>query len=342
MKKILASILALSMITSLAACGKKSEKSSKSDEKSQQSTEQATEEAAAAEEETTAETEETTAAEETNLGEAPEGSVTDETKLGEAVAYRTDSEGNIIFSIKTSADVKKSSGWLGICPLGAYLTEEAADAADSYYEYLDLSFEKEWLDGIYTFKLDNECIAPDTYTMVLCDDDDSGNVIGEWIFKKNENGKIEVVFKDAWLKGAGEGKETKEFDSLEEEVESWFDFNAYSDEWSEFFFDGYYLEETDPQGYDLYYMMICPQGDYSTYEEAYAVSLTYAGIGEKCPYKFSFENYCVPELGKYTMVLAKMGGDVEVQFTAEKVNATDWKMDFSDAKCPALESKYAE
>ena len=42
------------------------------------------------------------------------------------------------------------------------------------------------------------------------------------------------------------------------------------------------------------------------------------------------------------MVLAKMGGNVEVQFTAEKKNPADWKMDFTNAKCPRLESKYAK
>ena len=56
---------------------------------------------------------------------------------------------------------------------------------------------------------------------------------------------------------------------------------------------------------------------------------------------FSFEQDGL-ENGKYTMVLAKMGGNVEIQFTAEKKSPTDWKMDFSNAKCPALESKYAD
>ena len=116
---------------------------------------------------------------------------------------------------------------------------------------------------------------------------------------------------------------------------------ACSEDWSEFYFDGFYLEETDPQGYDKYYMMICPEGEYATYEEAGAVDFTYSDIQEKCPYKFSLENYTVSDFGKYTIVLAKMGGNVEVQFDAEKVNATEWKMDFSNAKCPKLESKYA-
>ena len=76
-----------------------------------------------------------------------------------------------------------------------------------------------------------------------------------------------------------------------------------------------------------------------------AVSCVFAGIGgleyAKCPYRFSFEQDGL-ENGKYTMVLAKMGGNVEIQFTAEKKSPTDWKMDFSNAKCPALENKYAD
>ena len=36
--------------------------------------------------------------------------------------------------------------------------------------------------------------------------------------------------------------------------------------------------------------MVCPEGDYTTYEDANAVDLTYAGIGgleyAKCPYCF--------------------------------------------------------
>ena len=45
-------------------------------------------------------------------------------------------------------------------------------------------------------------------------------------------------------------------------------------------------------------------------------------------------------IGQWLIVLE--GGDVEVQFTAEKKSPTEWTMDFSNAKCPALESKYAE
>ncbi len=277
---------------------------------------------------------------------APEGSVTDKTQLGEAISYRVDFEGNLFVSIKTSADIKAGSGWLGICPLGIYLTEEAADAVDSYYEYFDSSYDKEWFDGIYTFALNNDAISPDTYTMVLCDNDDNGNIIGEWIFDKRKNGIIEIGFDDSWLKGAGESRHSKKFDRLEDEVASWFTFHEYNDEWAEFYFDGYYLEEVDPSGYDKYYLMVCPEGDYSTCNEALDAHVgDYSDIREKCPYLFSIDHSQI-ETGKYTIVLAKNGssdndaGKVEIQFGAEKVSDTAWKLDFSNAKCPALESKY--
>lgn len=326
MKKIIALLLALTMVLALAACGKKPAETPESPSESgsnQSQTEQGD-------------------------SSAPEDAETDATKLGEAIAYRVDSEGHIIISVKTSAYIKNGSGWLGICPLGIYLTEESADAADSYYEHFDSSYDKEWFDGVYTFVLNDESIEPGTYTMVLCDDDDSGKVIGEWIFDKRKSGDIEIGFDDSWLKGAGEGRTVKEFDSLEKEVASWFTFNEYSEEWAEFFFDGYYLEEVDPYGYDSYYLFVCPEGDYSTYDEAMEAHVgDYSGIGEKCPYKFSINHYSI-EPGKYTMVLARdgrndigVGGNVEVQFGVEKTSDTKWKFDFENAKCPALDSKYA-
>ena len=328
MKKFSALLLAVIMILSLAACGKES-----------------AETPASSTDENQVQTSQTASAANVSV---PADAVSDETKLGEAISCKVDSEGKIVFSIKTSADIKVHSGWLGICPVGVYLTEEAADAVDSYYEYFDSSYDKEWFDGIYTFVLDDESIEPGTYTMVLCDNDDSGNIIGEWIFVKSKNGDLEFGFKDSWLKGAGESRNAEEFDSLEKEVASWFTFKENSEEWAEFIFDGYYLESVDPYGYDNYYLMVCPEGDYSTYDRAMEAHVgDYSGIEEKCPYVFSI-NHSSIEPGKYTMVLARdgrndlgVGGNVEIQFSVEKVNDTEWKMDFSNAKCPALEAKYA-
>lgn len=315
MKKVLALLLVLTMILTFAACGKK-----ETDEASEKTAEKETQSQSA----------------EQKDGTVPEGAVTDETKLGEAIAYKTDSEGHIVISIKTSASIKKGSGWLGICPLGVYLTEEAADAADVYYEYFDASYDKEWLDGIYTYVLNNENIEPGTYTMVLCDNDDSGSVIGEWIFSKSKNGSIEFGFDDSWLKGAGEGRNPKTFESKEKEIESWFTFNECDDEWAEFLFDGYYLEEVDSYEDDEYILFVCPEGDYSTYGEAMKAHVgDYSGIREKCPYLFSIDHSDI-KTGKYTMVLAKTGGDVEIQFSAEKISDKEWKLDFENAKCSRL------
>lgn len=136
----------------------------------------------------------------------------------------------------------------------------------------------------------------------------------------------------------------KEFNSLGEEVESWFRYakDECDEDWAVIYFDGYDLVQTDPQGYDKYYIMVCPVDDYDTYEDAGAVDLTYGVYdSEGRPYRFGIEHWNV-EKGKYTIVFAQMGGDVEIQFDAEKISDTEWKFDFENAKCPALESKYAD
>ncbi len=135
----------------------------------------------------------------------------------------------------------------------------------------------------------------------------------------------------------------KEFNSLGEEVESWFRYakDECDEDWAVVYFDGYDLVQTDPQGYDKYYIMVCPVDDYDTYEDAGAVDLTYGVYdSEGRPYRFGIEHWNV-EKGKYTIVFAQMGGDVEIQFDAEKISDTEWKFDFENAKCPALDSKYA-
>ena len=353
MKKFFASLMALTMLMPLTSCGKKDDESSESSSKAEETT---AAETTTAEEMTEAET--TTATETADLSEAPEGSVTDETKLSEAISFSSDEE-FLYIKIKTSAEFDAHNAAIDIVNPGFYLTRDSELITKCILvggRCFDEEFDKEWFDGTYVYKIDNGMLtgiasdeserAPGTWSMLLYDED-THFVIGQWFIVLEGSGKYHFEFKDSWLLGAGEDKETEEFDSLEDEVESWFTFKADEsyDEWATFNFDGYYLEETDPQGYDKYYMMICPEGDYSTYADADAVDLTYAGIGgleyAKCPYRFSFEQNGI-ENGKYTMVLAKMGGDVEVQFTAEKVSATDWKIDFSNVKCPVLESKYVE
>lgn len=350
MRKFLATLLVLVMVISIAACGKKpsndSGKPTGATEKPSKPTDKPEELTPTIADPTPSTDELTPTPTVPGSNSAPEGSVTDEKKLGSSISYKADEEGNIVFFIKTSAYIKRASGWLGLCPLGIYLTEEAADAVDCTYAYFDSSYDKEWIDGIYTFKLQNECIEAGTYTMVLCDDDECGNVIGEWIFNKDRSGNVEIGFDDAWLKGAGEDRHAKDFDSAEEEVASWFSFRECNEEWAEILFDGYYLEQADPYGYDCYYLMVCPEGEYSTYEEAMEAHIgDYSAIFEKCPYLFSIYHPSINP-GKYTMVLAQdgrndlgIGGDVEIQFGIEKVSATEWKFDFSNVKCQTLENR---
>ncbi len=335
MKKILALILALTMALALAACGGKEptetpENSSESGNNQSQP--------------------------EQSENSAPEGAVTDETKLGESVTYYVDGE-NLYLKIKTSYEFDAHQAYIDIVNPGFYLTRNSQFITQCIFASgrdFDENFDKEWFDGIYVFKLDNSMISglaaddsewvSKTWTMMLYEGE-SGLVIGQWLIVLEGGGKYHFEFKDSWLRGAGEERKTEEFDSPEKEVESWFSYKADEsyDEWAVFNFDGYYLEETDPSGYDKYYLFICPEGDYTTYEEADAVDLSYAGIGgfeySKCPYRFAFEQYGI-EPGKYTMVLAKMGGDVEIQFAAEKKSPTDWRMDFSNVKCPRLDSKH--
>ena len=229
---------------------------------------------------------------------------------------------------------------------GIYLTRDSKLITQSIYgggRCFAEEFDKEWFDGIYTFKLDNNIItglasdesewAPGTWTMMLYDED-TGVIIGQWLIILEGGVKYHFAFSDSFLKGAGEDKKAEEFESKEKEIESWFTFKAdeSTDEWATFNFEGYYLEETDPQGYDKYYLMVCPEGNYATYEEAMNAHIgDYSDIKEKCPYKFSIDHSNIKN-GKYTIVLAKMGGNVEVQFGAEKISAKEWKLDFTNAK----------
>ncbi len=281
----------------------------------------------------------------------PADAESDETKLGKAITYSVKDE-TLYFKIKTSAEFDAQNARIAIVNPGIYLTRDSELITQCLFDEncFDETHDKEWFDGVYTFALDSRIAdiaaddewAPGTWTMMLYDGE-SGIVLGEWFFIAEGNGKYHFAFKDSWLKGAGEDKKVQEFDSPEDEVASWFSFapDESDDEWATVFFDGYYLESTDTEGYDSYYLMVCPEGDYATYADADAADITYCGIGNRCPYRFSFEQGNI-ENGKYTLALAKMGGNVEVQFTAEKKGPTEWEFDFENAKCPALESKYAE
>lgn len=350
MKKMLAILLALLTVLTLVACGGSDDPDKP--ENTKESTTASTTQTAPGGDDTQTTT--------TINGSVPQGGVTDETKLGEAVSYYTDEE-YLYLKIKTSYEFNAKNVDIDIVNPGFYLSRNSEFITQSIFGDIrpfDEAFDKEWFDGVYVFKLDNNVItdlasddsewAPGTWTMMMYDEDTS-LVIGQWLIVLEGGGKYHFEYKDSWLLGAGEDKKVEEFDSLEDEVASWFTFHEYNDEWAEFYFDGYYLESVDPYGYDNYYLMVCPEGDYSTYEEAMDAHIgDYSGFGSRCPYVFSIYQYSI-EPGKYTMVLARdgsndlgVGGNVEIQFGVEKIDATKWKFDFSNAKCPALESKYSK
>lgn len=355
MKKLITAFLAFAMVVGATACGKKTEDTSENKTTEKTVAESTTAESTTAEsttaESTTAASEETneTAAESSDVTEAvdisskvPEGAVTDETKLGESISYNVDGD-YLYFKVKTSAEFNAKDAGIKIVNPGFYLTADSELITQSIHENIRCladEFDKEWFDGTYVFWLDNDMItdlaaddsewAPGIWSVLLYDGE-TNFVIGQWFISLDGGGKYHFDFKDSWLYGAGEDKPVKEFETPQEEIASWFTFSAEEtyDEWATFYFDGFYLEEVDPEGYDHHYMMVCPEGNYTTYEEADAVDLTYCGIGEKCPYRFSFEQYGVPE-GTYTIVIAQMGGEVEVQFKATKTG-DQWEMDFTNA-----------
>ena len=335
MKKTTAYLLASLMMLSLSACGGNSSDTA--------STEPSESESSVVQESQSTDSESPDSAVEIT-GDAPEGAETDETKLGEAITYSVKDD-TLYLKIKTSAEFDAQKSVIAIVNPGFYLTRNSEFISQCLFdEYcFDESADKEWFDGVYTFALDSrissiaadEEWSPNTWTMMLYDGE-SNDVIGQWLFVTEGGGKYHFEYKDSWLKGAGEDKTPKEFDNPQDEIASWFTFNEYNEEWAEFFFDGYYLEETDPQGYDKYYLMVCPEGEYTTYDEAMEAHLgDYSGIAEKCPYKFSIYHQDI-EPGKYTMVLAKDGGDAEIQFGVEKTSDTKWTMDFSNASCKKL------
>lgn len=352
MKKPVTVFLALSLVFSLAACSKETEETTKASKETEMTTT-----SEAVEETTTSEavaTESTTDITETEIvdtssvetedisSKVPEGAVTDETKLGESITSYVDGD-YLYFKIKTSADFNANNVGIKIVNPGFYLKADSDFITQCIYDNircLAKEFDKEWFDGTYVYWLDNNIITdiasdesewtPGTWSVLLYDGD-TNFVIGEWFIVLDGGGKYHFDFKDSWLYGAGEDKPVKEFETPQEEIASWFTYSAEEtyDEWATFYFDGFYLEEVDSEGYDHHYMMVCPEGNYTTYEEADAVDLTYCDIGEKCPYRFSFEQYGIAE-GTYTIVIAQMGGEVEVQFTATKTG-DQWELDFTNA-----------
>ena len=86
-------------------------------------------------------------------------------------------QGQIItFKVNRSLPLETDS-WIGFCSKGSYIYEDNADDACIVYAYYE-ELENETDD--YTFLLSSEGIEDGEYTMVLCNTDNSGYVIGSW------------------------------------------------------------------------------------------------------------------------------------------------------------------
>jgi len=85
------------------------------------------------------------------------------------------------YSFMFSSELKLyENAWLGLCPAGKSYTDELdADEDDIFWVYPD-NFSGKAADEDYVFKISSEDIAmfeDGKYTMVLCDNDDEGKVI---------------------------------------------------------------------------------------------------------------------------------------------------------------------
>lgn len=332
MKKLVTAVLTMAMVLGIASCSKKAEETTTTESTTEQTT-------------TTSTTDETTTATEPEgaSSQAPEGAITDPEVLSKAITCYTEGD-YIYFKIKSSYELVTGKTWFTICDSGLHLT--TGDIKQTLYSErcIDEKADKDWFEGIYTCYLEKANIdgiaSSDEYASktwsVLLTDERLSLVLGKWNFVAEGGGKYHFDYTNGWLLGAGEDKKTQEYATPQDKIASWFRFGAdeATDDWAIFYFSGFYLEQVDPQGYDKHYMMVCPQGNYSTYKEADEVDVSYCDFSARCPYKFSFEQGGIPD-GTYTIVIAQNGGDVEVQFTATK-KGNQWTMDFSNAT-----SKYA-
>ena len=130
----------------------------------------------------------------TNVDELTE----EEKAISDAVSYKKDGN-KIVFKIKTDAELEWNSSWLGLCPVGIYLTESAADDVDVYYKYEDGDTSDDLEKGIYYYTLDMDNIEAGIYTMVLTDSDNDGKVVGQWLCTVDAKKNITLNFKDGKL-----------------------------------------------------------------------------------------------------------------------------------------------
>ena len=84
--------------------------------------------------------------------------------------------GDIIFTLSGSIKLE-TDGWIGICPNGNYVYEDDADNAGLTYDFFE---ERDSESDPYVFKVAYEGLEDGSYTMVLCDTDNSGYVMASW------------------------------------------------------------------------------------------------------------------------------------------------------------------
>lgn len=123
----------------------------------------------------------------------------DSEAINDAVATEKDSEGNVVFTIKTTAEIKWEDSWLGFCPVGDYADELEADDYDVYYSYENGDNVEDFDKGIYHYTVNFENIEPGDYTMVLTDTDNAGQIVGQWLISVDENKDFTLNFENAKL-----------------------------------------------------------------------------------------------------------------------------------------------
>ena len=182
-KKILCGLLAIMLCLTLTGCGDKKENTNQDNNN------------------TNAQTNTQTGENNQNNGSSQTDELTqDEQRISDAVSYNKTSDGKVMFTIKTKAIMEWNSSWLGLCPVGIYLDERAADDADIYYSYEFGENQDDFDKGIYHYVMDFSEINPGIYTMVLTDSDNDGRIIGHWLFTLDSNKNFTLNFKDAELK----------------------------------------------------------------------------------------------------------------------------------------------
>ena len=252
----------------------------------------------------------------------------DELLVAQNVTYLELGEGLLRITVKTSSLIWQNSGWLGVCPVGEFVDEIDADNMVKYRVYMGMNCDEDWFCGIHHFDFDLNMIRKGKYSMVLCDRDDAGLLIGQWKFTKNEDNTFDFDFDGAFMEGAGESPQDKKFDTEQEKIESWFSFDESDPYFVYVEFKGFMLDTSKNP-----WMGVCPKSEYEKEFKANLVDLSYADLDSKCPYVFPVEIDKLP-YDDYTLVLCDSDekGNVLVQF-GFSVHEDEITYDFSNAKC---------